>query len=197
MTTTTSAVAPAPVTVVITRRVRGGNDAQMLAWVRAGTALAERFPGFLGTGWVRPQAGSDEWHMLYRFADHASLDAWEASPERTWWLSSGDGLVEHDRVVQRVGIEGWFDEPAAVVEEPLPGARAIVPPRYKQALMIFVAFYPLSLLATLLLGPHTAHWRTPLRVLLQTAILTPLMTYYVLPTMSRLLDGWLHAPPHR
>jgi len=37
----------------------------MVAW--AGSALAERFPGFLGTGWVRPGGGSDQWHMLYRF----------------------------------------------------------------------------------------------------------------------------------
>lgn len=194
---TSPAVEPSAVTVAITRRVRGGNEAQMQAWVRAGTALAERFPGFLGTGWVRPQADSDEWHMLYRFADADSLAAWEASGERTWWLSSGGGLIEHDRVVKRVGIEGWFDEPTELIEEPVPGARAVVPPRWKQAVMIFTAFYPLSLLATLLLTPHTLHWFTPVRVLVQTAILTPLMTYFVLPFMTRLLDGWLHAPRRR
>ena len=30
----------------------------MQAWVHAGTSMAELFPGFLGTGWVRPAADS-------------------------------------------------------------------------------------------------------------------------------------------
>ena len=45
----------------------------MLAWVNAGTALAERFEGFLGAGWVRSSAHGREWHMLYGFTDEARL----------------------------------------------------------------------------------------------------------------------------
>ncbi len=67
------ATADLPVTVSITRHVEPDRVDQMVAWVRAGSALAERFPGFLGTGWVRPSADSDEWHMLYRFDSAESL----------------------------------------------------------------------------------------------------------------------------
>ena len=52
----------------------------MLAWVQAGTSMAEKFDGFLGSGWVRPSEDSPDWHMLYRFADAEALAAWEASP---------------------------------------------------------------------------------------------------------------------
>lgn len=189
MSTTTL---PTPVTVAITRRVSGGTDTQMLAWVRAGVALAEGFPGFLGTGWVRPGTGSDEWHMLYRFASHADLATWEASPERAWWLSSAQGLVEHDREERRVGIEGWFDEPEHVTVAG-PADRRAVPPRWKQATMIWLAFFPLSVLASYLLAPVSGHWPVPARVLLSTVLMTPLMTYVVLPFMGKLLDPWLHA----
>ena len=65
----------------------------MVAWIRAGSALAARFEGFLGSGWVRPSTESEEWHMLYRFADDASLATWEASPQREWWLGAAQGLV--------------------------------------------------------------------------------------------------------
>ena len=65
--------------------------------MRAGTALAEEFPGFLGAGWVQTGPGSPEWHMLYRFADAETLRPWEESPQRHWWLSSAQGIVEHTR----------------------------------------------------------------------------------------------------
>ena len=138
-----------PVTVSITRHVAPEHVAQMVAWVRAGSSLAERFPGFLGTGWVRPGTGSDEWHMLYRFADAASLAGWEASEQRRWWLSSAQGLVGESRLERRTGIEGWFD-------------------------------------------PHL-----PLvpRVLLTTVVMTPVMTYLVLPRLTKGLEWWLQGRP--
>ena len=86
----------------------------MLAWVQAGTSLAERFDGFLGSGWVRPSEESPEWHMLYRFADADALRRWEASPQRAWWLEAAQGRIEATRVERRTGIEGWFDEPVTV-----------------------------------------------------------------------------------
>ena len=178
-----------PVTVAITRRVAGEDTTQMIAWVRAGTAMAELFPGFLGAGWVRPRDESDEWHMLYRFADHDSLHAWETSPERQWWLRSGEGLVEHTRAERRTGIEGWFDPPEATSVETA-GPQA--PPRWKQALLIWMAFFPVNLLATLTLGSLIASWPVVLRVLCMTVALTPVMTYLVLPALTRRLEGWLH-----
>ena len=64
----------APVTVSITRTLSPGHHDEMLAWIRAGSALAARFDGFLGSGWVRPSTQSEEWHMLYRFADELARD---------------------------------------------------------------------------------------------------------------------------
>ena len=82
-----------PVTVSITRRVDPSQEDQMLAWLRAGTELAERFDGFLGSGWIRPTEGSSEWHMLYRFRSPEALEAWELSAQRRWWLDSAQGFV--------------------------------------------------------------------------------------------------------
>jgi uncharacterized protein len=78
------------VTVAITRRADPSRTAEMTAWVRAGLTLAEDFPGFLGSGWIRPEQKSDEWHMLYRFADEQALHRWEESSQRAWWLSSAE-----------------------------------------------------------------------------------------------------------
>lgn len=183
-------IPPKAVTVAITRRVQPGHDAQMHAWINAGTKLAEQFPGFLGTGWVRPRDGSDEWHMLYRFTDHAALDAWQDSQERKWWLGSADGLVEHSDSEVRVGIEGWFDQPAETTTDATPAPAA--PPRWKQATMIWSAFFPVSLVFAFTLAHLVDGFPTVLKVAVQTLVLTPVMTYFVLPFAGRLLHDWLH-----
>ena len=183
-----------PVTVSITRHVDPEHHEQMIAWVRAGSALAERFQGFLGTGWVRPSADSDEWHMLYRFDSEENLARWEASEQRDWWLGSAQGIVGESLRERRTGIEGWFDPPQEqdVVDlRPKPQA----PPRWKQAVMIWFAFFPLSLGMTLLLSALLPDVTTPLRVLLSTVLMTPVMTYLVLPWLTRRLGWWLEGRP--
>lgn len=179
-----------PVTVSIVRHVAPEHAAQMVAWVRAGSSLAERFPGFLGTGWVRPSPGSEEWHMLYRFADQASLARWESSSQRRWWLDSAQGLVGQSLVERRTGIEGWFDEPRDVdVEDLRPAAPA--PARWKQAVVIWMAFFPLSLGLGFLLTHIGLDLGIVLRTLVATVIATPIMTYGVLPWMTRRFEWWL------
>jgi antibiotic biosynthesis monooxygenase (ABM) superfamily enzyme len=146
-----------PVTVSITRTIAPGHRDEMLAWIRAGSALAARFDGFLGHGWVRPDADSHEWHMLYRFADEESLATWEASPQRAWWLGAAQGLVGESRVERRTGIEGWFDPPVSTDAEDLRPA-APAPPRWKQACVIFLVFYPLSLTVNWLGAEFGSGW---------------------------------------
>ncbi|MEV6810957.1 antibiotic biosynthesis monooxygenase [Micromonospora sp. NPDC051296] len=185
----------APVTVAVARRADPARTDEMVAWMRAGTALAEAFPGFLGAGWVRSAPGSGEWHMLYRFADQDTLRRWEESPQRHWWLTSAQGIVEHTRIERRTGIEGWFDPPREEIVERLDAAPTVPPspPRWKQAVTIWLAFFPLSLTATLLTGRLLPGLPTPARVLVMTLTLTPLMTYLVLPRITRVLQWWLHG----
>ena len=192
-----------PLTVAITRRVHPEDELLMQAWVHAGTSMAERFDGFLGAGWVR--SGDEDWHMLYRFDSRAHLDAWERSTERTRWLRSAADLVEHRRTEYRTGIEGWFDAPFAThvesrtaaktavptgpIQQPIP----VAPPRWKQAVTIWLGFFPTNLLASWLLGfvPGFTEWPLVLRVLFATLALTPVMTYLVLPWVTRMLRPWL------
>jgi hypothetical protein len=184
-----------PVTVSITRHVAPDRVDQMVAWVRAGSSLAERFPGFLGTGWVRPSVTSDEWHMLYRFDSSESLARWEASSQRTWWLESAQGIVGESLRERRTGIEGWFDPPQEYAAEDLASPPPPAPPRWKQAVMIWTAFFPLSLLTGLLLSHAAPGLSLVPRVLVTTVLMTPVMTYVVLPQLTRRLEWWLQGRP--
>jgi len=183
-----------PVTVSITRTIAPDHGDEMLAWIRAGDQLATRFEGFLGSGWVRPSPDSAEWHMLYRFADDDSLATWEASPQRRWWLGSAQGLVGESRIERRTGIEGWFDPPVARdVEDLRPSPPA--PPRWKQACVIFLVFYPLSVLANWAAGHTILSWPLLLRVLCVVLVMTPVMTYVALPWITRRMEWWLQGRP--
>ena len=200
-----------PITVAIERRIDPSRAVEATSWMQAGTDLAAGFAGFLGSGWVRAGEGSDLWYMLYRFRDIPTLEAWEDSPQRAWWLESGRAFASEVRVERRTGIEGWFDAPFAThvesrhpgvpsapdtaaqptgpIQQPIPAA----PPRWKQAVTIWLGFFPTNLLATWLLGfvPGFAEWPLIARVLLATILLTPVMTYAVLPWVTRLLRPWL------
>ena len=181
-------MAEQPITVSITRIVDPERAKEVAAWARAGQDLLSASPGYLGSGWVRPDPESPEWHMLFRFADAASLELWQNSPERAWWVASALGMVEHSPEERRTGIEGWFDTPSSIEVISPTGA---VPPRWKQMVSIFLVFFPLSLLSNWALSPITGAWPLPLRVLVTVLLVTPVMTYVAMPFVTRALRPWL------
>ncbi|MEP6814462.1 MAG: antibiotic biosynthesis monooxygenase, partial [Marmoricola sp.] len=63
----------------------------------------------------------------------------------------------------------------------------------KQMVIIFMGFFPLSLAVNSLV-PHTplATWPLVLRVFATILVMTPLMTYVVLPWITQRMSGWLH-----
>ncbi len=184
-----------PITVAIERHVDPARITEATIWTQAGTDLAGRRPGYLGSGFVRAGPDSDLWYMLYRFADSDSLTAWEDSAERRWWLESGRDFATTGRVERRTGIEGWFDAPYATLMAESPAA----PPRWKQSVSIWLGFYPTNLAFTALLSvlvPSVLTLPLPLRLLITTVVVTPIMTYLVLPFVTARLAGWLHRPRH-
>lgn len=185
-----------PITVSIERAVDPARITEATAWVQAGIQLANKHQGFLGSGWVRAGEDSETWHMLYRFSDERTLTAWEDSPERQWWLSTGRDFAREARVERRTGIEGWFDEPVEKTIQVSDAAPvSVAPPRWKQAVSIWLGFFPVNLAFSLLIA--LVPWWDDLailwRVLITTLVLTPIMTFWVLPAVTRTIRPWLHA----
>ena len=184
-------------TVAIHRSVSPDRVPEVTSWVQAGVRLANRWDGFLGSGWIRAAEGSGDWIMLYRFADATRLEAWEGSDDRRLWLAEGAGLVEERRVERRTGIEGWFDPPVRQ-DEPTGPPLLHAPPAWKQSVAIWLGFFPVNLAFTVLVGwllPPFAELPVVLRVLATTLVLTPIMSFWVLPWVTGSLAGWLHAAP--
>jgi antibiotic biosynthesis monooxygenase (ABM) superfamily enzyme len=178
-----------PVTVLYSRRVKPGREADFEAWARGIVAAARQFPGHLGAS-VLDAPGSREYHILFTFADRRSLRAWLDSEERRRWLARVGELLEADRGLQQLtGLETWFKLPGANVPTMTP------PPRWKMWLVSLVAVYPLVLAFQVLVVPRMARLPLPLLALVFPLVLLTLMTFVVMPMVTRALRRWL-GPRH-
>ena len=81
---------------------------------------------------------------------------------------------------------------STVEERPTaPPARPTMPPRWKTAVLIWLAIYPSITFLLWLAGPRIASWPLALRTLAITAVLVPLMVFLLIPAFQRLLAPWL------
>jgi antibiotic biosynthesis monooxygenase (ABM) superfamily enzyme len=68
---------------------------------------------------------------------------------------------------------------------------AVGPPRYKLALLTWVAVYAIITLLLSALGPTIASWPLALRTLLISVAMVAALTWIVMPRLTRLFGGWL------
>jgi len=66
-----------------------------------------------------------------------------------------------------------------------------MPPRWKTAIVVWLAIYPTITLVLWLAGPSIAGWPLALRTFAITAVVVPLMVYLLIPAFQRLLRPWL------
>jgi antibiotic biosynthesis monooxygenase (ABM) superfamily enzyme len=126
----------------------------------------------------------EDWHIVYRFDSAEHLHQWEASPERAAWLAKADDLVADERRQAVSGLETWFE---------LPGRTAPAPPKWKMFIVTLLAIVPLVLLMNLLVLPHISGWPLVGRTVVFSGTLTVLMTWVVMPRMTRLFRRFLYG----
>jgi antibiotic biosynthesis monooxygenase (ABM) superfamily enzyme len=177
-----SSAVSAPVTMLVTRHIAPERYSDFLSWMRQGEILAAGFPGFLGSGVLQPPEGGDQYQIVLRFTDSASLLRWEKSLPRRMWLERGANLVRASHEHRVSGTDGWFAPKAASA-----------PPRWKQAVSIWLAYFPVLLVFSILVSEHLNMMPVFWRVLITSVILTPIMVFICIPVISRVLQRWLRA----
>lgn len=175
-----------PITAVASRRVKPGCEEEFEVWISGILDAANEFPGYLGSNVIRPSGPEDdEYQIVFKF-DHASnLKHWEKSEERRRWLHrSRDLIKEEPRIRILTGLETWFTLPSKEGNPP--------PPRYKMAIVTWIAVFPLATVVFMLLDPLLGGSPVILRTLIFTLAMVSLMTYVVMPRMTRLFSFWLY-----
>lgn len=145
--------------------------------------LVKKVPGYLGTTTImEPSKDSTVRHIIHRFRDKASLEAWENSEDLRKQTEEVN-KYSTPYLQKATGLETWFT---------LPGLKAIVPPpKWKMAIVAFIGAYCISLLASFtlksFLGLHPLLFN-----LFMTIIMVTGLTYFAMPLLSRLLRRWLY-----
>jgi antibiotic biosynthesis monooxygenase (ABM) superfamily enzyme len=173
-----------PVTTSVTRRVKPGHEAEYEPFLEGIISAASQFPGYLGVEVFRPEgATAGEYRTVYRFDNAEHLRAWLNSDERAAWLERAEPhAIGPTRTSFVTGLESWFT---------LPG-RPAPPPPYKMAFLTWITIFPLITGVVVTTGPLLEGLPLVLRLAITTAAIVPLMTWVVMPRVTRLLRRWLY-----
>ncbi|MGV3523408.1 MAG: antibiotic biosynthesis monooxygenase [Candidatus Sericytochromatia bacterium] len=174
-----------PVHVAILRRVKPGQQA---AFEEAVERFFKTAPeaGSLGAQLIRPLPGGDphEYGILRSFPDPATRDRFYASAHFQDWERSIAAYVEGPGTRMPIhGLEAWFRTPNS-------------PPRWKMALVSWSGVWPSVFGVSLVVGPFLKGLPPFLGVGISTFFVVILLTWGVMPQLTRVLRGWLHAPQH-
>ena len=174
-----------PIHVAITRRIKPGCEQEFQ------TALKEFFARSLAESGVHgaamlvppPGSGSAEYGIIRSFASAVERDAFYASPLYLEWKKRVAPLSEGDPDTRELhGLEAFFRSKTAAP-----------PPRWKMAIATYLGVVPTIMTLALTLGPRIRSWNFVLYNLVFNACVVVLLTWVVMPLITRALHGWLQV----
>jgi uncharacterized protein len=172
------------VTSLISRSIKPGYEKDYDDWLRRFLAFERKALGYLGTTVILPGGtNSNIRYIIRRFTDKASMEIWDKSPDVQKLLQEVN-MYSTRHYETATGLETWFM---------LPDLKTVVPPpRWKMAIVVFIAAYTTSLLARSFLSPLLSEWPLIASTVIFTTILVVSLTYIALPAFGQLLRRWLY-----
>jgi antibiotic biosynthesis monooxygenase (ABM) superfamily enzyme len=172
-----------PIHVAITRRVRAGCEAELQQALREFLQASFSHGGVLGASMLTPLPGSDarEFGVLRTFHDENERDTFYESPLFKAWNEQARALTEGEPEYRQLhGLEAWFRSPNNA------------PPRWKMAVATFLGVFPLAMILNRTLGLAIRDWPFVVGNAVFNASMVILLTWVVMPLITRVLHGWLH-----
>ena len=173
-----------PIHIAITRRVKPGCEAEFQKLLQEFFKTSFAHIGVHGASMLVPPPGSSspEFGILRTFANAQERDAFYASPMFKTWEDQIKPLTEGDPVHRELtGLEAWFRSP----QNP--------PPRWKMAVATYLGVVPVIMGLSLTIGPVVRSWNFVLNNLVFNACVVALLTWVVMPLITRILHRWLHS----
>jgi antibiotic biosynthesis monooxygenase (ABM) superfamily enzyme len=181
-------IKPAPVSAVISTRVRPGKELEYRAWERKIAAAQTRAPGLQGYRFEPPVPGvQEDFVAILRFDSEANLQAWLDSPVRKKLVEEAAPLTEefHARLA-RTGFEQWFRD-----ESGAPSSTSV----WKMDMIVLLLLYPIVFLWGVVVGtPLLANkLNMPFPIALFVGnIFSVGMTGFMVPWVANRMGWWLN-----
>ena len=185
-------VLPSPASVVISTRIKPGQELAYRAWEQRIAAAQSKAPGFQGYRFDPPVPGvQDDWLAILRFDTETNLQAWLDSPERQKLLQDASPFTEefHARIV-RTGFDQWF---------PLPTGGASPPAPWKMNMLVLLVLYPVVFLFGFFVQtPFLTGRGLPFAIALFIGnMVSVLLLSYLVPLTADRFSWWLQPTgPH-
>jgi antibiotic biosynthesis monooxygenase (ABM) superfamily enzyme len=178
---------PAPVSAVISTRIKPGHEAAYRQWEQRIAAAQAKAAGFQGYRFEPPIPGvQDDWVAILRFDTEANLQGWLDSPERQKLLQEAGAFTQefHARIA-RTGFDQWF---------PVEAGDTSPPAAWKQNMIVLLFLYPIVFLFGAWVGTPLLMQRLKMPfwlVLFIGNIVSILSLNYLVPWGSDRLAWWL------
>lgn len=184
---TTDTLRNEPITTMFTDHVRPDKVNEYEDWSTGIHSEIKQFPGFLSVDVIRPEDSSHlEYITLLKFDSCENLKRWQDSSIIAELLEKlPDLLVGEPHAQECEGLELWFDRPSV-------SRRLKEPSFWKQVIIGIVCVYPLVILLRWALSPVTEGIPWAIALLINVTILSALLTYPVMPLVTRMLRPWLY-----
>src|SRR5882757_2476022 len=172
-----------PIHVAITRRIKPGREQEFRTALREFFARSLAESGVYGAAMLVPPPGSasNEYGIIRSFASIADRDAFYASPLYREWKKRVTPLSNGEPDARELhGLEVFFRQDS----RPLP-------PTWKMAIATYLGVVPTIMTLAKTLGPLSHSWNFVLYNLVFNACVVVLLTWVVMPLITRALHRWL------
>jgi len=176
-----------PVTLVFSFTVNKGHEKEFEEWAHEITDAVRHFEGHLGSNWIRTDSNGREYVVILKFFDVEDSNKWLKSQIRKRLIKKVLPLVKEqnpNRLQNVTGLETWFTLPGRMTMKP--------PPRWKMVIATMIGIYPIGLLYQAYLVGYFREIPLLLRPVVLSLILTPALTYIIMPQLTKLLRKWLY-----
>jgi len=192
----TSEGGKARVMMVVTARFNLSRQEEWEAVQAELNAAVSKYPGFESLDVFKPEDGENLWTTVLSFRSAEDMERWKDSAERLSILDRAQGLSDDEVRVQPGAFGQWFSANAT------PSAQS---PAWKQAMVVLLVLYPLVTLYDITIGNVVGHGLNvgghpvfqglgipfPAVVFLGNAFGTALLTWVVMPVITRVFHWWL------
>jgi antibiotic biosynthesis monooxygenase (ABM) superfamily enzyme len=188
-----SGIKPAPVSAIISTRVKPGKEAEYRIWERKIAAAQSKAPGLQGYRFEPPVPSVQEDYVaILRFDTQENLQAWLDSPVRKALVEEAAPLTAefHSRIASS-GFEQWFRESA-------PGNPRL--PVWKMDMLVLLMLYPIVMLFGYFVGTPLLDRLLGLPFALSLFlgnIVSVGLTGFLVPWVAGRFGWWLRPAPGR